>query len=147
MRHRGIYCKEAALRENLSEKSGCMFIRVSERKGSCYLEFAYCRTNRPASGGKIDLDIITHWNGDSLLIAHDDNFGVFYTLYGDIFSCALLPNGKTGFDCYCPNYYDREKTSCILGELRDRISEKYQPIIPWLERAEQEFNGFYILGV
>lgn len=141
-----IFCKRAVLRGNLSEKGDGMFINVSEKNGSCYLEFAYCRTSRPAPGGKIDLDVFTHWNEDSLLI-HDDDFGDFYAHYGDIFSCALLPNGETGFDCYCPNYYDREKTSHILDELRGRISEKYSLLIPWLERAEREFNGFYILGV
>lgn len=123
-----------------------MFISVSETEGSCYLEFAFCSSCRPAPGGKTDLNIITHWNDDSLLISWED-FGDFYSGYGDILCCALLPNGETGFDCYCPNYYNREKTSAVLSSLRERITEKYLPLIPWLERAEADFEGFYILGV
>lgn len=123
-----------------------MFISVSETEGSCYLEFAFCRSCRPAPGGKMDMSIIYHWSDDSLVISWED-FGDFYEEYGDIFGCALLPNGETGFDCYCPNYYDREKTFGILSALRGKIDEKYFPLIPWLERAEADFEGFYILGV
>ena len=67
-------------------------------------------------------------------------------MYSSIFDCALLANGKTGFDFYGPNYYNKENTEKILQKLKV-IDNKYNNLIIWLEKAVKEANGFYILGI
>ena len=86
-----------------------MFIKTEERKGTCYLEFQYCKIENPIKADKVDIDNIENWKIDSLLI-HDEDFNVFYKSYGKIFECALFPNGEKGFFPYGINYYDKATT-------------------------------------
>ncbi|MDE5983851.1 MAG: hypothetical protein K2H13_01175 [Eubacterium sp.] len=123
-----------------------MFIEAKKRVGSCYFEFQYCKIDSPIKNNKVDVDIIQHWKYDSLLIS-DENFFVFYKLYADMFSCALLANGKISFDFYGPNYYDSETAEKLLKRLIGVIDDEYNNLILWLEKAVKECNGFYILGI
>lgn len=123
-----------------------MFITVKERIGSCYFEFQFCKTNKPIKKGKVNQRSVKYWAEDTLLMgAHD--FDKFYECYGNIFCCALFPNGDKGFDYFGINYYDKETTHKILLELKTLIDEKYIELIPWLENAVSQYNGFYILGI
>lgn len=122
-----------------------MFITENERTGTCYFEFQYYKNNRSKSS-KININRIKHWEKDSLLISNED-FDDFYELYENIFNCALLTNGNTGFDCFGPNYYDNETAEKLLQELKEVIDNKYNNLIIWLEKATNEYNGFYLLGL
>ena len=123
-----------------------MFITNKERIGTCYLEFQFCKNDKPIKLGKVDVDIIDNWKEDSLLVS-DDDFNEFYKLYGKIFECALFPNGEIGFFPYGINYYDKNATEKILFELRKIVDDKYLNLIFWLENATNKYNGFYILGI
>ena len=58
-----------------------MFITNKERIGTCYLEFQFCKNDKPIKIVKVDIDIIDNWKEDSLLVS-DDDFNEFYKLYG-----------------------------------------------------------------
>ncbi len=98
------------------------FIHNDERDGSCYLEFQLCKNDKPLKNGKVICDNIRHWSDNSLYMDWDD-FNEFYELYGDVFGCAVLPNGKIGFDCYGVNYYGKEETEKIIEKLSQNIGE------------------------
>ncbi|MDE6470638.1 MAG: hypothetical protein K2L19_06415 [Eubacterium sp.] len=123
-----------------------MFIEAKKRVGSCYLEFQYCKTDNPIKNNKVNIDIIEHWKYDSLLIK-DDEFNDFYKVHSNIFCCALLANGKIGFDFYGPNYYDNVIAEKLLKRLSEVIDDKHNNLILWLEKAVEKCNGFYILGI
>ena len=123
-----------------------MFIHNDERDGTCYFEFQFCKNKRPVIFNKVRTSIINHWAEDSLVIS-SNNFDEFYKLYGIIFECALFPNEKKGFYGYGINYYDKNITEKILFELKDKTNGKYLNLINWLEKAVNEYNGFYILGI
>lgn len=123
-----------------------MFISTKERVGTCYLEFQFCKNDNPIKLNKVDIDDIENWQEDSLIIS-DEDFNIFYKDYGEIFECALFPNGKKGFWAYGINYYDKKTTEEILKKLKKKISNKYSNLISWLENATSKYNGFYILGI
>ena len=123
-----------------------MFIAGKDRKGGCYLEFQFCKVDKPIKNNKVRCDCIEHWKNDSLLI-YDEDFDVFYNKYGHIFESAIFPNGEKGFD-YCGiNYYDIENTKEIISKLKTIIEKEYKEVIEWLEIAVEKHNGFYILGL
>ena len=123
-----------------------MFISTKERVGTCYLEFQFCKNEDPIKFNKVDIDNIENWEEDSLIIS-DEDFNKFYQDYGEIFECALFPNGKKGFFAYGINYYDKAATEQILKKLKNKISMEYLNLISWLENAANKYNGFYILGI
>ena len=45
-----------------------MFITNKKRIGTCYLEFQFCKNDKPIKLGKVDVDIIDNWKEDSLLV-------------------------------------------------------------------------------
>ena len=49
-----------------------MFITNKKRIGTCYLEFQFCKNDKPIKLGKVDVDIIDNWKWDSLLVLDDD---------------------------------------------------------------------------
>lgn len=123
-----------------------MFITSNERIGTCYFEFQFCKIKQPVKRNKVRTNVINHWLEDSLLLA-DDDFDNFFELYGNIFKCALFPNGEKGFYGYGINYYDKNTTIYILNELKKIIEDKYYILVEWLELAIKQYNGFYILGL
>lgn len=123
-----------------------MFISSKDRKGSCYLEFQFCKIDNPIKDNKVICDVVEHWKEDSLLI-YDEDFDMFYEKYGYIFECAIFPNGEKGFD-YCGiNYYDKETTKEIINKLEKIIDKEYEELIEWLRITVEKYNGFYILGL
>lgn len=121
------------------------FISNGERNGTCYLEFQFCETDKPLNDGKAICNT-EFWRDDSLFM-HGDDFGEFYELYGDLFGCAVFPNGERGCDSCGVNYYGKEETAKIVEGLSARPNEEYAALLLWLKEAEQRGNGFYILGV
>lgn len=122
------------------------FIRNGERDGTCYLEFRFCETDKPLKDGKVKCEIIRHWSNDSLYMDWDD-FGGFYELYGDLFGCAVFPNGERGCDSCGVNYYGKEETAKIIAGMSARPNKEYAALLPWLKTAAEQGKGFYILGV
>lgn len=123
-----------------------LFIAEDERIGSCYLEFQFCKSDVPIKNNSVDIDIMEHWQNDSLLIS-DEDFGDFYKSYSTVFNCALLANGKTGFNWYGPNYYSKAVTEKVFQKLSKELDDEYENLILWLEKAADKDNGFYILGI
>ena len=121
-------------------------IHNGERDGTCYLEFQFCDTDKPLENGKVRCDIVKHWSDNSLYMDWDD-FGGFYELYGDLFGCAVFPNGERGCDSCGVNYYGKEETAKIVEGLSARPNGEYAALLPWLKTAEKRGKGFYILGV
>ena len=122
-----------------------MFITTKERVGTCYLEFQFCKSEKAIKRNKLDINIIKHWQEDSLLIS-DKNFHIFYKLYGKIFNCALLPNNEKGFDSYGINYYDKKSSENIIFELKDIIDKEYLNLIIWLKEAIKKYNSKLFLN-
>lgn len=122
-----------------------MFITTDKRVGSCYLEFQFCKIDKPLKYSKVKVHKTEYWKKDSLLINYED-FEAFYKLHSDVFNCAQLPNGETGFDFFGINYYDSETTLKILNELK-KFGEKHKILLLWLQKAMDNYNGFYILGI
>lgn len=117
-----------------------------ERNGTCYLEFQFCDTDKPLKDGKVRCEVFKHWSDNSLYMDWDD-FNEFYELYGDLFGCAVFPNGERGCDSCGVNYYGKEETAKIVEGMSARPNEEYSALLPWLKEAEQRGKGFYILGV
>ena len=135
--------KAGTLREDFTVSK---FIYNDERDGSCYLEFQICETDNPLKNGRVRCGNIRHWSDNSLYMDWDD-FNEFYELYGDVFCCAVFPNGERGCDSCGVNYYGKEETEKIIEKLSARIGEEYAALLPWLKIAEEHGKGFYILGV
>lgn len=76
-----------------------------------------------------------------------DDFGGFYGLYGDLFGCAVFPNGERGCDDCGVNYYGKEETKKIIEGLSPKITDEYAALLPWLKIAAERGKGFYILGI
>lgn len=121
-------------------------IRNNQRQGTCYLEFQICKTDKPLTDGKANCDKIKHWQDDSIYMYWDD-FAEFYELYGDLFGCAVFPNGGRGCDSCGVNYYGKSETEMIAEKLAPRIESDYAELILWLNAARETGRGFYILGV
>ena len=49
-----------------------MFITNKKRIETCYLEFQFCKNDKPIKLGNVDVDIIDNWKWDSLLVLDDD---------------------------------------------------------------------------
>lgn len=123
-----------------------MFILGKDRKGGCYLEFQFCKKEKPLNDGKVACDEIEHWQDDSLLI-NDEDFDEFYKIYGYIFECAIFPNGEKGFD-YCGiNYYDLETAKQIIKKCIETMDDTNKKLMDWLKISTEHYNGFYILGL
>lgn len=117
-----------------------LFVSIEEKlNSSAYIEFQFCKEE--------PLENLTaehsYWAQDSLLV-HSENEERFMQGYGE---ALRLPTRPAEFDFYGVNYYDKEKTREIINALCAQQPEEYQTLCAWLKRAEEEFNGFYVLGL
>lgn len=123
------------------------FLTSDESNGaSCYeLQFCKSESSKEKEWGKSDF-----CKSDSLYIyckssLFDEKSTAFCSLY------CFFYNVPGGFDYRTSTYFDKEKTQYILEKLKecekndDNID--LQRIIPWLEKAANEYNGFYFLGM
>lgn len=81
---------------------------------------------------------------DSLYIS-EDRFNDFIDKY-PYFDKTTRKNKISSFNYYGPNYYNKEQTKDILDNLLKNNCIKDLPIIKFLTKAYQEYNGFYIYG-
>ncbi len=124
-----------------------MFIDFLHKKRgtSAYYELQFCKSTAPAdelAKGKN----ISHWQEDSLYFHMDDD-GCFFKDYGEYFSSPLSPDGS-GTLCYFGiNYYTCEKTQEMLCKIVEERPDEYEILLPWLQQAVEQYNGFYLLGI
>lgn len=128
-------------------KNHNMFIDSATRKnfgGTGYFEFQYCKEQLPFR--KLIKGSGRFWLEDSLYFYMDYDRIFFYD-YGEYFSRPTTPNGKRVFDCWGSNYYTKEQAAEIVKAIGQNAPVDSEILIPWLERAATEFNGFYICGI
>ena len=121
-----------------------MFIPCSEKQGSAYYEFQYCKKDWNTK--KILKKGYSFWEKDSLLI-HVDNDRDFFENYGDYFKAPKSPDGTQQLDPYGVNYYTKEQTLTIIEQIENDKPPYYETLVAWLKKAITDYNGFFFLGI
>ena len=121
-----------------------MFIPCSEKKGSAYFEFQYCK--KDWSIKKLVHKGYDFRKEDSLLV-HIDDDEQFFENYLKYLDSPIAPNGTTEFDCCGVNYYTKEQTLSILKKIENDKPPHYEVLVTWLKKSITDFNGFYFLGI
>lgn len=121
-----------------------MFIACTEKKGSAYFEFQYCKKDLPLKklvkpGG------YGFWEKDSILVHIDDD--TFFENYLKYLEPTNAPNGTTEFCYYGINYYTKEQTLSIVKRIKEDKPKEFEIVVAWLEKAITDYNGFYFLGI
>ena len=122
-----------------------MFVPYSNKKGSAYYEFQYCKKEWPLKK-LLGPRGYGHWEKDSVFV-HIDNDEDFFENYLSYLEPTNAPNGTTEFCFYGVNYYTKEQTLSILERVKRDKPLDFEIIVGWLERATAEYNGFYFLGI
>lgn len=124
-----------------------MFIPCSERKGTAYFEFQFCKRKSLARRmftaivGEVDF-----WAKDSLLVdANADES--FFKEYGAYIKFPTAKNGFQELDPYGVNYYTKEQARSILEKIKKDKPKGFEVLGIWLEKAVTEYDGFYFLGI
>lgn len=121
-----------------------MFIPCSEKQGSAYYEFQYCKKEWNIK--KILKKGYSFWEKDSLLV-HIVSDIDFFEIYGDYLN---TPNSPDGSQKLCPfgvNYYTKEQTFVIIEQIKNDKPQEFEALVAWLEKAVTEYNGFFFLGI
>ena len=121
-----------------------MFIQCSEKQGSAYFEFQYCKKEWNIK--KILKKGYSFWEADSLLV-HIDSDRDFFENYGDYLMPPNFPDGTQGLDPYGVNYYTKEQTNIIMEQIKKDQPKEFEALVTWLEKAVTEYNGFFFLGI
>ena len=121
-----------------------MFIPCSEKQGSAYFEFQYCKKEWDIK--KILAKRHSFWEKDSLLV-HIDGDKDFFDNYGDYLNAPNSPEGTQEFDLCGVNYYTKEQTYVIMEKIRNDKPQGFEALVAWLEKAATEYNGFFFLGI
>lgn len=121
-----------------------MFIPCSEKIGSAYYEFQYCKKDLPVK--TLVSKGYGFWKEDSILV-HIDNDADFFESYRKYLEPTNAPNGTTEFCYYGVNYYTKEQTRSIVNRIREDKPKEFGTLMAWLEKAITDYNGFYFLGI
>lgn len=120
-----------------------MFIPCSEREGTAYFEFQYCKKEWNVK--KLLKKGYSFWEKDSLLV-HVDSDSDFFQNYADYLNNPDSPDGM--MELYVGvNYYTKEQASKILEQIKRDKPQEFETLVAWLEKAVTEYNGFFLLGV
>lgn len=124
-----------------------MFIDFSRKdKGSgAYYELQFCKKSVPAEELAKGKDI-SYWKEDSLYF-HMDEDEQFFRDYLKYFENPLSPDGSGSFCYFGINYYTRKKTQEMLLQIEVDRPAEYEILLPWLKKAAEKHNGFYLLGI
>lgn len=125
-----------------------LFVTNDKRNSSEYYEFQYCKNkdvNKKSLPSKLfgwlSVDDVDFWKSDSLFL-YMEVFEKFYRKY------PYFKETYNGDFCYwTSNYYTKEMTIEIIKKLKEECYDKNNQLIRWLEKAVNEYNGFYILGI
>ena len=121
-----------------------VFIPCSEKRGSAYFEFQYCKKEWNIK--KLLRKGYSFWDKESLLV-HIDNDKTFFDNYLDYLKAPESYRGTEEFDCCGVNYYTKEQTLKILEKIKVDQPKDFEVLAEWLEKAVAEYNGFYFLGI
>ena len=121
-----------------------MFIPCSEKQGSAYFEFQYCKKEWNIK--KLLKKGFSFWEKDSLLV-HVDSDRDFFENYGVYLETPDSPYGTQILDPYGVNYYTKEQTFVIIEQIKIDKPQEFDVLVTWLEKATTEHNGFYFLGI
>lgn len=121
-----------------------MFIPCSEKQGSAYFELQYCKKEWNIK--KILKKGYSFWEKDSLLV-HVDNDRNFFENYGDYLKAPNSPNGTQELDPHGVNYYTKEQTLVIIEQIIKDKPKEFEILVLWLEKAANDYNGFFFLGI
>ena len=143
----GIYIsiqdKEMRLFSALKEKNVpflCekMLLTYQERKGDAYFEFQYRRKDYEPNEEVQKNSLFLYWDDEE----------AFLEIYAPYFNAMnVLTGNKNPFDFYSENTISKEQASVLREELLKHRPEEYEVFVDWLEKAAQEYNGFYISGM
>ena len=121
-----------------------MFIPCSEKQGSAYFEFQYCKKEWNIK--KLLKKGYSFWEKDSLLV-HVDSDRDFFENYGVYLETPDSPDGMQELDPYSVNYYTKEQTSIIMEKIKNDKPQEFEVLVTWLEKSVTEYNGFFFLGI
>ena len=121
-----------------------LFIPCNKRTGSYYFEFQYCK--KQGSVKYLTNNGYGYWIEDSILV-HVHYMEEFFENYGLYLMETNAPNGTNKFYEYGVNYYTKEQTKVILDKIKETKPKDYEIIVDWLEKAINEYNGFYFMGI
>lgn len=121
-----------------------MFIPCSEKQGTAYFEFQYCKKEWTTK--KLIKKGFSYWEKDSLLV-HIDNDKEFLDNYEVYLQFPTVPKGKGDFDFCSSNYYTKEQTLLILDQIKNDKPKEFETLVAWLEKATTDYNGFFFLGI
>jgi hypothetical protein len=71
----------------------------------------------------------------------------FFEAYLTYLVPTNAPNGTNEFSPYGVNYYTKAQTASILERIQKDKPKDSEILIPWLAKAVNEYNGFYLMGV
>lgn len=132
------------LKRMLRAKNDEMFETNVKWKGGRF-EFQYCKRNgdvRELAKGEPYQSLMK----DSLYF-HFDYDDIFLIEHRSYFDKPTTPDGGHVFDYWGINYYTKEQAALILERIKTDKPFESEKLIPWLEKAAFEYNGFYILGI
>ncbi len=121
-----------------------MFLPCSEKQGSAYYEFQYCKKEWNIK--KLLKKGYSFWEKDSLLV-HVDNDSAFFDSYADYLKTPDSSNGTQDFYACGVNYYTKKQASVILEKIKLNKPKDFEILADWLDKAISEYNGFYFLGI
>ena len=120
-----------------------MFIPCSEKQGSAYFEFQYCKKEWNIK--KLLKKGYSFKEKDSLLV-HVSSDSDFFKNYADYLNSSNSPDGM--MELYVGvNYYTKEQTSVIVEQIKKDKPQEFETLVAWLEKAVTDYNGFFFLGV
>ena len=121
-----------------------MFISCSEKQGTAYFEFQYCKKEWNVK--KLLKRGYSFWEKDSLLIHVDDDMR-FFENYGKYLEKPNSPDGTQQLDPFGVNYYTKEQTLIIIEQIENDKPPYYETLATWLKKAITDYNGFFFLGI
>ena len=120
-----------------------MFVQAKERTWTAY-EFEYCKKH--GAPKKLAKKGWGYWLTDSLLVSPDFD-DVFFDQYYKYLKTPYSPDGSNRFDEFGMNYYSKEMTQKIIEQLNEDKPKEYQTLVEWLQKAADQYNGFYFCGI
>ena len=72
---------------------------------------------------------------------------MFFKYYQDYLEKTNTPDGSGKFYEFGINYYTKAQTQTIIERIKNDKPLDFERLLPWLEKAVAEYNGFYLLGV
>ena len=120
-----------------------LFIPFEDVTGVNWIEFQFRKTNDTHKDVFHD---ITFWEKDSLFVRA--SYAVLFEVeFGKYLKPIHTLYNKGEFDVYEAYLYTKEETAAIVEKIKKAKPLDCEIIIPWLEKAASEYNGFLFIGL